>query len=149
VEGARREKKVFQSVKQNTFTKEIFYANTQHAGTFHDRARNYWPRKDIEGFFEVSKVVESPEMLRGWVEWFKGRNIPCLIEKRKAGYALWRKGNEAGRDRTKSPSRPRREKIVYSFAICANNVLLCPATIETDNDIATGGTKWKILPEPS
>jgi hypothetical protein len=35
------------------------------------------------GFFEMSKVVDSPEMLHSWVEWFKSLNIPCLVVKRK------------------------------------------------------------------
>ncbi len=71
----------------------------------------------IDGFFEISKLVESPDMLRGWVEWFRRLNIPCLIEKRKAGYALWRKGDEVGRDRSKGPAAPNTRNIIYSFAV--------------------------------
>jgi hypothetical protein len=77
------------------------------------------PARDtaLDGFFEISKIVDSPEMLQGWVEWFRRLNIPCVIEKRKAGYALWRKGDEAGRDRSKGPSAPKPRNVVYSSAL--------------------------------
>ena len=45
--------------------------------------------KDENFFFEISKTVESPEMLQGWFEWFRRLNIPCAITKSKQGYALW------------------------------------------------------------
>jgi len=37
--------------------------------------------RDHTPFFEVSKIVESPDMLKGWVEWFKRLNIPCAVMK--------------------------------------------------------------------
>jgi hypothetical protein len=71
----------------------------------------------LNGFFEISKIVESPDMLQCWVAWFKKLKIPCVIEKRKTGYALWRKGNEAGRDKSKGPLAPNAHNIIYSFAV--------------------------------
>jgi hypothetical protein len=68
-------------------------------------------------FFEVSKIVASPDMLKGWVEWFKGLNIPCAVMKTRRGYVLWRKGVEIGRARSKSSSELIAKKIVYSFGI--------------------------------
>ena len=50
-------------------------------------------------FFEMSRPVQSPEMLRGWVEWFRRLHIPCAIAKTEGGYTLWRKGKEVGRKR--------------------------------------------------
>ena len=61
------------------------------------------PRSEIL-FFEMSRPVESPEMLRSWVEWFQRLHIPCAIARTQEGYTLWRKGREAGRRRSKIPS---------------------------------------------
>jgi len=69
-------------------------------------------------FFVISKVVDSAEALQGWVEWFRHRNIPCAIEKRRAGgFILWREGEEIG---GKSPiplAELKRKKIVRSFGL--------------------------------
>ncbi len=67
-------------------------------------------------FFEVSKVVESPEMLQTWFEWFKRLSIPCAIAKVSGGYTLWRKGEEIGRTRAKVGVL-KRKNIVYSFGV--------------------------------
>ena len=40
-------------------------------------------------FFEMSRPVESPEMLKSWVEWFRRLHIPCAIARTEAGYTLW------------------------------------------------------------
>jgi hypothetical protein len=77
--------------------------------------------KLLDGFFKISKIVESPEMLRGWVEWFRRLNIPCVIEKRKSGYALWRKGDEVGRDQSNNPSALNTRNVVFSFAPRTDN----------------------------
>lgn len=69
-----------------------------------------------EAFFEVSKVVASPDMLRTWIEWFKGLNIPCAIARVSGGYTLWRKGEEIGRTRAKATVL-KRKNIVYSFGL--------------------------------
>jgi hypothetical protein len=69
-----------------------------------------------EAFFEVSKVVESPEMLNGWIEWFKRLNIPCFVTKKAGGYTLWRKGEEVGRPRAKAEGL-RMKDIVYAFGV--------------------------------
>ena len=64
-------------------------------------------------FFEVSRAVESPEMLRSWVEWFRRLHIPCASARTEAGYTLWRKGKEVGRRRSKIPCVPM--DIICSF----------------------------------
>jgi hypothetical protein len=64
-------------------------------------------------FFEMSRPVESPEMLKSWVEWFRRLHIPCAIARTEAGYTLWRKGKEVGRRRSKVPCVPM--DIVYAF----------------------------------
>ncbi len=61
-------------------------------------------RQHEKPFFEMSRVVESPEMLKSWVEWFRRLHIPCAIAKTDGGYTLWRKGTEVGRRRSKTPS---------------------------------------------
>ena len=68
-------------------------------------------------FFEVSKTVESPKMLQGWVEWFIQLGIPCVIVKRNQGYSLWRKGEEIGIRRSARASGLKRENIVSSFGL--------------------------------
>jgi hypothetical protein len=63
-------------------------------------------------YFEVSKLVESPEMLRGWIDWFTRHDIPCFIEKRRSSkYVLWRKGMEVGAKGCKPTLHAK--KIVY------------------------------------
>ena len=68
-------------------------------------------------FFEVSKKVESAEMLQGWFEWFRRLNIPCAITKSPEGYALWRQGEEVGRMRSKKQPELIRQHIVCSFGL--------------------------------
>jgi hypothetical protein len=72
---------------------------------------------DYTPFFEVSKRVESPDMLKGWVEWFERLNIPCAIMKTRRGYVLWRKGEEVGRTRAKTSSELVAKNIIYSFGL--------------------------------
>ncbi len=83
--------------------------------------RSFEARAEDKGrkgpFFEVSKIVSSPDMLKGWVEWFKGLNIPCAVMKTRRGYVLWRKGVEIGRTRSKNSSDLITKNIVYSFGI--------------------------------
>jgi hypothetical protein len=69
------------------------------------------------GFFEVSKVVESLEMLEPWVGWFRRLDIPCVIEKRRHGYILWRKGVEIGGKEPKSLSELKERKLVSLFGV--------------------------------
>jgi hypothetical protein len=80
-------------------------------------ARAEGERRDHAPFFEVSKIVESPDMLKGWVEWFKKLNIPCAVMKTGRGYVLWRKGKEVGRTRAKNSSELIVNNIVYSFGL--------------------------------
>ncbi len=74
-------------------------------------------RPDHTPFFEVSKIVESPDMLKSWVEWFERLNIPCAVMKTRRGYVLWRKGEEVGRTRSKSSSELTAKNIIYSFGV--------------------------------
>ena len=74
-------------------------------------------RRDHTPFFEVSKKVESPDMLKGWVEWFKRLNIPCAVMKTRRGYVLLRKGEEVGRTRSKNSSQMIAKDIIYSFGL--------------------------------
>ena len=85
----------------------------QHAGEARaeDKGRKGAP------FFEVSKIVESPDMLKSWVEWFKGLNIPCAVMKTRRGYVLLRKGEEVGRTRSKKSSQMIAKNIIYSFGL--------------------------------
>jgi hypothetical protein len=70
------------------------------------------------GFFVVSKVVESPEMLQGWVEWFRKLNIPCAIEKRRGGgYTLWRKGEEVGGKGPVALAELKKKRIIGAFGM--------------------------------
>jgi hypothetical protein len=85
----------------------------EHAGVAcaGDECRDHTP------FFEVSKVVSSPDMLKSWVEWFKKLNIPCAVMKTGGGYVLLRKGEEVGRSRAKTSSELTAKNIVYSFGL--------------------------------
>jgi hypothetical protein len=74
-------------------------------------------RRDHTPFFEVSKKVESPDMLKSWVEWFKRLNIPCAVMKTRRGYVLLRKGEEVGRTRAKKSSQMIAKDIIYSFGL--------------------------------
>jgi hypothetical protein len=74
-------------------------------------------RQRDSGFFEVSKVVESPEMLEPWVGWFQRLDIPCVIEKRRHGYILWRKGVEIGGKEPKPLSELKERKLVSFFGV--------------------------------
>ncbi len=93
----------------NGATKEI--AERAGAACVGDESPDHTP------FFEVSKKVESPDMLKGWVEWFKRLNIPCAVMKTRRGYALWRKGEEVGRVRSKASSQLISKNIIYSFGL--------------------------------
>ena len=68
-------------------------------------------------FFEMSKVMGSPEMLKSWVEWFRRLHIPCAIAKTDGGYTLWRKGEEVGRKTSEVPPVLINKNIVYSFCL--------------------------------
>ncbi|MGA3173934.1 MAG: hypothetical protein ABSE25_05830 [Syntrophorhabdales bacterium] len=68
-------------------------------------------------FFAISKTVESPEMLKSWIEWFRRLNIPCAITKTCGGYVLWRKGEEIGRTRSRAVSRLIKKDVIYSFGV--------------------------------
>ena len=93
----------------NTARKEV----EQCAGS----ARAEGEHQDHAPFFEVSKKVESPDMLKGWVEWFKRLNIPCAVMKTRRGYVLLRKGEEVGRTRSKNSLQMIAKDIVYSFGL--------------------------------
>lgn len=82
----------------------------------HKRTASVDGQEAQEAFFEVSKVVESPDMLQTWIEWFKKLDIPCAIAKVSGGYTLWRKGEEIGRTRAKA-SVLKRKNIIYSFGL--------------------------------
>jgi hypothetical protein len=73
-------------------------------------------------FFEMSRPVESPEMLKGWVDWFRGLHIPCAIARTEAGYTLWRRGKEVGRRRSKVSSVC--TDFVYSFGLSPRELKL-------------------------
>jgi hypothetical protein len=68
-------------------------------------------------FFEVSKVVESLEMLEPWVGWFQRLDIPCVIEKRRHGYILWRRGVETGGAEPTPLSELKERKLVSFFGM--------------------------------
>ncbi len=82
-----------------------------------EAARGEDERRDHTPFFEVSKKVGSPDMLKGWVDWFKRLNIPCAVMKTRRGYVLVRKGEEVGRTRSKSSSQIIMKNIIYSFGL--------------------------------
>ena len=82
-----------------------------------EEARAEDESRDHTPFFEVSKKVESPDMLKGWVEWFKRLNIPCVVMKTRRGYVLLRKGEEVGRTRSKKSSQMIAKNIIYSFGL--------------------------------
>lgn len=81
------------------------------------RKKNAAGDRDENLFFEVSKKVESMEMLKGWFEWFKRLNIPCAITKSPEGYALWRQGEEVGRTKSKKQPEFITQHIVCSFGL--------------------------------
>jgi hypothetical protein len=74
-------------------------------------------RRRPDRFFRISKVVGSLQMLDGWCEWFKLRNIPCAITKGNGGYTLWRGGEEIGGGESLALSALRKKTIVYSFGL--------------------------------
>ena len=84
-------------------------------------------------FFEMSRAVESPEMLKSWVEWFRRLHIPCAIAKTEGGYILWRKGREVGRKRSKVPSELTKKNIVLSFGLTERDLNLLKK-IEQEGD---------------
>jgi len=73
--------------------------------------------QDRDVFFRISRPVESPDMLRSWVEWFQGLHIPCVITRTEEGYTLWRKGKEVGRKKSTVSSVLPRESIISSFGL--------------------------------
>ena len=97
-------------------------------------------------FFEMSRVVESPEMLMSWVEWFQGLHIPCIIAKTDGGYTLWRKGTEVGRKRSKVPPVLIKENIVVSFGLAGRELNLLEEEREGAGD-SCGGFEDMALPE--
>ena len=86
------------------------------------RDRSEGRRRHENLFFEMSRAVESPEMLKSWVEWFRGLHIPCAIAKTDGGYTLWRKGKEVGRRRTKVPQVLIKENIIFSFGLTGRDL---------------------------
>jgi hypothetical protein len=78
-------------------------------------------RLSADRFFRVSKVVDSLKMLDGWVEWFKLRNIPCVITRKGRGYSLWRGGEEIGGDENISLSVLMKKTIVYSSGLLSQD----------------------------
>ena len=92
-------------------------AENKRTGERAGAARAKRERRDGAPFFEVSKIVRSPDMLKGWVEWFKKLRIPCVVMKTGRGYVLLRKGKEVGRTRAKGSSELIVENIIYSFGL--------------------------------
>jgi len=45
-------------------------------------------------FFRFSKWMDRSDKLDAWIEHFKRKEIPCVIEFRGSSYALWRIGHE-------------------------------------------------------
>ena len=75
-------------------------------------------RRDEHLFFEMSRVVESPEMLMSWVEWFRRLHIPCAVAQEGEGptdidkgehrFFVWldrQRPEAAGRNRARKPGR--------------------------------------------
>ena len=78
----------------------------------------YTDEREIpKGFFEMSKIVDSPEMLEGWVEWFSELDIPCAIVRGPEGFTLWRKGKEVGVKTSAASSAIKRRSIVRSSTL--------------------------------
>jgi NADPH-dependent 7-cyano-7-deazaguanine reductase QueF len=51
-----------------------------------------------EGYFEFTKKVAAPHLLRGWEDWFRKKGIKTVIIRDKNHtYCLCREGEEAGR----------------------------------------------------
>ncbi|HME44545.1 MAG TPA: hypothetical protein VKF36_15755 [Syntrophorhabdales bacterium] len=90
-------------------------------------------------FFEMSRPVESPEMLKSWVEWFRRLHIPCAIARTEAGYTLWRKGKEVGRKRSKVPCVPM--DIVCSFGFTPRELNLLKEIQQQRDDESCSHTK--------
>lgn len=90
-------------------------------------------------FFEISRVVESPEMLKSWVEWFRRLHIPCAIAKTDGGYTLWRKGTAVGRRRSKAPSVLIKENIVFSFGLTGRELNLLKEKQQEETGDSSGG----------
>lgn len=96
-------------------------------------------RQHEKPFFEMSRVVESPEMLKSWVEWFRRLHIPCAIAKTDGGYTLWRKGTEVGRRRSKTPSVLIKKNIVFSFGLTGRELNLLKEKRQEGADDSSGG----------
>ena len=78
----------------------------------------YTDKREIpKGFFEMSKIVDSPEMLEGWVEWFRELAIPCVIVRGREGFTLWRKGKEVGVKTSAASPAMKRRSIIRSAGI--------------------------------
>jgi hypothetical protein len=110
------------------------------------RKRREATRQTENLFFEMSRPVESPEMLKSWVEWFRRLHIPCAIAKTEGGYTLWRKGKEVGRRRSKAPVLLIKENIIFSFGLTARELDLLKEQQQARafRDIAL--SRWKGPP---
>ena len=104
-------------------------------------------RRDEHLFFEMSRVVESPEMLMSWVEWFRRLHIPCAIAKADGGYTLWRKGTEVGRKRAKVPQILMEENIVFSFGLTGRELSLLKEKHQEGAGDLSGAFEDVALPE--
>ena len=104
-------------------------------------------RRDEHLFFEMSRVVESPEMLMSWVEWFRRLHIPCAVARTDGGYTLWRKGREVGRRRAKVPQILIKENIVFSFGLTGSDLKLQEETEQESPGDLCGGFGDVACPE--
>ncbi len=102
-------------------------------------------RQNGKLFFEMSKVVESPEMLKGWVEWFRRLHIPCAIAKTDGGYTLWRKGVEVGRKRSEALSVLIKKNIVYSCGLAGRELNLLKEEQQEETGDSSGGFENQAL----
>ena len=93
-----------------------FRAETPESKTTPDLLHQDGPQSPDQ-FFRISKIVSDPEMLQGWFEWFKLRNIPCAITRGSGGYSLWRSGEEIGGGKPLTLTLLRKRGIVDSFGL--------------------------------
>jgi len=83
-------------------------------------------------FFEMSRPVESPGMLKSWIDWFQRLHIPCAIARTEAGYTLWRKGKEVGPKTSKVASM--RIDFVYSCGLTPRELNLLKEIEQEEDD---------------
>jgi hypothetical protein len=62
-------------------------------------------------------------MLQGWVDWFARLDIPCVIERRRSGFTLWRKGEEVGRNGSEEEPPLNTKNVIYNSDSVAANPL--------------------------